>query len=230
MYFPYDEELGIYLQQEGYMDKEQKLVADLDPGDRPLNQKWSWDRILRSCFIKQADVLQGMYFFENEFDDETLKKHFMFYEPRTVHESSLSACVHSVMASRIGEHQKAYELYLRTARLDLDDYNHEADQGCHITSMAGTWLAIVEGFGGKRIKNGKLSFNPAIPEVWKSYSFKIRYRGILLGIMVSREEVKIKNHSEKAVDIILYGEERTIRSLSEWVEKTVPDPSALFNS
>ena len=75
------------------MDKEQMLVADLPAEDRPLNQKWSWDRILRSVFIKQADVLQGMYFFEDEFDLETLKRNFKFYESRTVHESSLSPCV-----------------------------------------------------------------------------------------------------------------------------------------
>jgi maltose phosphorylase len=170
-----------------------------------------------------------MYFFEDEFDDETLIKHFRFYEPRTVHESSLSACIHSVMASRIGEHQKAYELYLRTARLDLDDYNDEADQGCHITSMAGTWLAIVEGFGGKRIKNEKLSFNPALPDVWEGYSFKLQYRGVLLEINVSRDEVKIKNHSGKAVDIILYGEEHTIGERQELILETVPDPSSLFS-
>lgn len=223
MYFPYDEQLGLFLQQEGYMDKEQKLVSELDSCERPLNQKWSWDRILRSCFIKQADVLQGMYFFEDDFDDEVLAKHFSFYESRTVHESSLSACIHSVMASRIGEQQKAYELYLRTARLDLDDYNNEADQGCHITSMAGTWLAIVEGFGGKRIKNDKLSFNPAIPEKWTSYSFKIHFRGVLLDINVTRDEVKIKNNADKAVHVILYGEEYSVNGKQELILVTAPD-------
>ena len=228
MYFPYDEKLNILLQQEGYMDKEQTLVTDLDRQDRPLNQKWSWDRILRSCFIKQADVLQGMYFFEDEFDNETLEKHFNFYEPRTVHESSLSACIHSVMASRIGEQKRAYELYLRTARLDLDDYNDEADQGCHITSMAGTWLAIVEGFGGKRVKNGKLSLNPAIPEQWKSYSFKIRFRGALLEVNVTREKIRILNNSETAIRIILYGEEQTIKAGKELSTKTIEDPSSCF--
>jgi maltose phosphorylase len=230
MYFPYDEKLNLFLQQEGYLDKEQIMVAELDPQDRPLNQKWSWDRILRSCFIKQADVLQGMYFFEDEFDDDTLERHYNFYEPRTVHESSLSACIHSVMASRIGEQQKAYELYLRTARLDLDDYNDEADQGCHITSMAGTWLAIVEGFGGKRIKNGKLCFNPAIPENWKSYSFKICFRGVCLEIIVTREKIRIKNKSEKAIHIMLYGEEQTIGAGQEISKKTNADPSTFFNS
>ncbi|MBS5526521.1 MAG: glycoside hydrolase family 65 protein, partial [Alistipes sp.] len=90
MYLGEDRELGIFLQQDGYLDKEQTLVADLDPAERPINQKWSWDRILRSCFIKQADVLQGLYFFGEEFDLDTLRRNFYFYEPRTVHESSLS--------------------------------------------------------------------------------------------------------------------------------------------
>ncbi len=112
-----------------------------------MNQKWSWDRILRSCFIKQADVLQGLYFLEDRFDTDTIKRNYDFYEARTVHESSLSPCVHSVLASRIGNVDKAYELYLRTARLDLDDYNREVREGLHITSMAGTWISIVEGFG-----------------------------------------------------------------------------------
>jgi maltose phosphorylase len=229
MYFPYDEKLNLFLQQEGYLDKEQTLVSELDPQDRPLNQKWSWDRILRSCFIKQADVLQGMYFFEDEFDDDTLARHFNFYEPRTVHESSLSACIHSVMASRIGEQKKAYELYLRTARLDLDDYNDEADQGCHITSMAGTWLAIVEGFGGKRIKNGKLCFNPAIPENWKSYSFKICFCGTCLEIKVTSEKVIIKNKSHKVIQIILYGKEHSISAGKELSAKTMENPSSCFS-
>jgi len=228
MYLPYDEKSGLFMQQEGYMDKEQKLVSELDPNERPLNQKWSWDRILRSCFIKQADVIQGMYFFEDEFDDEILAKHFNFYESRTVHESSLSACIHSVMASRIGEQQKAYELYLRTARLDLDDYNDEADQGCHITSMAGTWLSIVEGFGGKRIKNGKLCLNPAIPDKWRSYSFKIRFRGSSLEINVTRDEVRIINRSEKTAEIVLYGKEYSIKGNQEMIRDTVSEPSSLF--
>ena len=85
IYFPEDKDLGVFLQQDGYLDKEQVLVKDLKAEDRPLNQKWSWDRILRSCFIKQADVLQGLYFFEENYDLETLRRNFDYYEPRTVH-------------------------------------------------------------------------------------------------------------------------------------------------
>ena len=88
MYYPVYEELGIFLQQDGYMDKEQILVKDLDTNHLPLNKKWSWDRILRSCFIKQADVLQGLYFLQDKYNLETIKRNFEFYESRTVHESS----------------------------------------------------------------------------------------------------------------------------------------------
>jgi len=95
MYFPFDEERKIYLQQDGFLDKELITVSDLPTSQRPINQKWSWDRILRSPYIKQADILQGFYFFEDHFSTEELERHFNFYEPFTVHESSLSPCVHS---------------------------------------------------------------------------------------------------------------------------------------
>jgi len=112
LHFPYEENLQVFLQQDGFMDKEQRMAMDLDPAERPINQQWSWDRILRSCFIKQADVLQGIFVFEDEFDRETVERNFDFYEPRTVHESSLSPCVHSILASRLGRSEKAYEMYL----------------------------------------------------------------------------------------------------------------------
>ncbi|MBA4321917.1 MAG: family 65 glycosyl hydrolase, partial [Odoribacter sp.] len=170
MHFPYDEERNVFLQQDGFLDKEILPAAVIPSSERPINQHWSWDRILRSCYIKQADVLHGLYFFEDRYDTGTIKRNFDFYEPITVHESSLSACIHSILASRIGNIDKAYELYLRTARLDLDDYNNEVADGLHITSMAGSWLAIVEGFGGMRVLNGRLHLNPLIPVQWKSYS------------------------------------------------------------
>lgn len=204
MYFPYDENLGIFLQQDGYLDKEQVLVKDLDPKDRPLNQKWSWDRILRSCFIKQADVLQGIYFFEEHFEEEVIRRNFDFYEPRTVHESSLSPCVHAILAAKLGDEERAYQFYLRTARLDLDDYNNDTEDGCHITSMAGTWMAVVQGFGGMRVENGRLSFRPFIPKQWSSYSFKVVFRDSLLNIKVTREQVHISNEGKAAATVMLY--------------------------
>lgn len=177
IYLPYSEKYGVYLQQDGFLDKDLKPVTAIPAEERPLNQHWSWDRILRSPYIKQADTLQGFYFFEDHFTKEELQRHYEFYEPFTVHESSLSPCVHSVLASVLGKTDEAYTLYLRTARLDLDDYNKEVHEGLHITSMAGTWLSIVEGFAGMRVKNGKLHFTPRLPKHWKSLSFKVIFQG-----------------------------------------------------
>lgn len=206
MYFPYSEEDQVYLQQDGFLDKELIPVAELPTEDRPINQKWSWDRILRSCYIKQADVLQGMFFFEDQFSKEEIAHHFDFYEPLTVHESSLSPCVHSILAASIDRMPKAYEQYVRTSRLDLDDYNHEVDEGCHITSMAGTWMSIVQGFGGMRVKNGLLSFNPQIPKEWKSYAFTINFRGSIINVYKSQNECKFTNESGNEIDILVDNE------------------------
>lgn len=190
MYLPEDKTRGVILQQDGFLDKDIMTVSQLPKEDRPLNQKWSWDRILRSCFIKQADVLQGLYFFEDDFDTETIKRNFDFYEPMTVHESSLSPCVHVILASKLGYEEKAYEMYLRTSRLDLDDYNNDTEDGCHITSMAGTWLSVIKGFGGMRIKNDTLHFTPFIPRKWKSYSFRIEFRGRVIKVKVSNQRIE----------------------------------------
>ncbi|MFY0630354.1 MAG: glycoside hydrolase family 65 protein [Flavobacteriaceae bacterium] len=203
MYFPYSEEHKVFLQQDGFLDKDLITVADLDTANRPINQHWSWDRILRSPFIKQADVLQGFYFFEDHFSEEELARHFEFYEPFTVHESSLSPCVHSVQAAKLGRMNQAYEFYLRTSRLDLDDYNHEVHEGLHITSMAGTWMSIVEGFGGMRVKEGKLSFAPKIPEQWKGYSFKINFRNQILKVNVNQNETNFELDSDDQLTILV---------------------------
>jgi maltose phosphorylase len=207
MYFPYSEELGIYLQQDGFLDKELVKVHDLDRSQRPINQKWSWDRILRSPYIKQADTLQGFYFFEDHFTKEELEKHFNFYEPFTVHESSLSPCVHSIQAAVLDKMEMAYTFYLRTSRLDLDDYNKEVEEGCHITSMAGTWMSIVEGFGGMRVKNDTLHFEPKIPKEWQGYSFKINFRNQIVKVVVNQNETSFSLDGTQAIKVIVKGKE-----------------------
>lgn len=220
MYFPYSEEHQVYLQQDGFLDKELVKVDDLDKSQRPINQKWSWDRILRSPYIKQADVLQGFYFFEDHFSTDELQRHFDFYEPFTVHESSLSPCVHSIQAAALDKIDMAYKFYLRTSRLDLDDYNKEVEEGCHITSMAGTWMSIVEGFGGMRIKDDTLHFTPRIPKQWKGYSFKINFRNQILKVTVHPDETKFElegvigaGESEPThkIDVIVNGEKVVVK-------------------
>ena len=211
MYFPYSEEHGVYLQQDGFLDKELITVADLDKSQRPINQKWSWDRILRSPYIKQADTLQGFYFFEDHFTKEQLEKHFDFYEPFTVHESSLSPCVHSIQAAVLGRMEQAYTFYLRTSRLDLDDYNKEVEEGLHITSMAGTWMSIVEGFGGMRVRNNQLHFEPKIPAQWKGYSFKVNFRNTIVKVEVKQEGTNVSIEGNSDVDVFVNGESQLIK-------------------
>ena len=205
MYFPYSKEYGVFLQQDGFLDKELVKVDDLPKSERPINQKWSWDRILRSPYIKQADVLQGFYFFEEDFSTEDLERHFDFYEPFTVHESSLSPCVHSIQAAKLGRMEQAYNFYLRTSRLDLDDYNKEVEEGLHITSMAGTWMSIVEGFGGMRVVNDKLSFKPQIPNQWNAYSFKVNFRNRIIKVNVTADCTTFQLIGTKEVSIRVNG-------------------------
>ncbi|TDB67068.1 family 65 glycosyl hydrolase domain-containing protein [Arundinibacter roseus] len=209
LHFPYDSERQVYLQQEGFLDKE-LLTVDQITSHRPINQKWSWDRILRSCFIKQADVLQGLYFFEEDFSEEEIRRNFDFYEPMTVHESSLSPCVHAILAAGLGKKEKAYEMYLRTARLDLDDYNNDTEDGLHITSMAGTWMSVVKGFAGQRVQDGLLILNPYIPEEWESYSFRLGFRGVTLTVAVSQDSVLITNPSAAGIEIVVHGQKELV--------------------
>jgi maltose phosphorylase len=201
IYRPFDEDKNVFLQQDGFLDKELIPVSELPLSERPIHKKWSWDRILRSCYIKQADVLQGIYMLEDDFDKDTIERNFKFYEPLTVHESSLSASIHSILANSIGDRDVAYDMYLRTARLDLDDYNSDTDDGLHITSMGGTWMSIVEGFAGLRVRNHKLTLQPSLPKTWDAYSFRIVYRGVVLKIAISKTQTIIQNKSDQNIDI-----------------------------
>jgi maltose phosphorylase len=185
------------------LDKELIPVSELNPDETPLVEHWSWDRILRSVYIKQADVLQGMYFFENDFDTETIKRHYDFYEPFTVHESSLSACVHAIIAAKIGDRDRAYKFYLQTARLDLDDYNNDTCDGCHTTSMAGTWLSVVQGFGGLRIGEHKLILNPFLPEQWEAYSFHMVYRETRMKIEINKVGVEVTHLGGPECELVI---------------------------
>ncbi len=211
IYFPKNKQRGIFLQQDGFLDKELIPVSNLSPAHLPLVKKWSWDRILRSCFIKQADVLQGLFFFENDFDLDTIKRNFEFYEPMTVHESSLSPCVHSILACRLGKMNKAKELFLRTSRLDLDDVNGDTDEGCHITSMAGSWMALVKGFGGQKIINKHLALAPCLPPGWEKLEFGILYRSHSIKVTAVTDSCTIELRGEESMEMFIYGEKITIR-------------------
>ena len=210
MYYPKLSDSNVFLQQDGFMDKEQLTAADLHESERPINQHWSWDRILRSVFIKQADVLQGLYFFWDHFSASEIEENYAFYEPKTLHESSLSPCVHAVLAARLNRKDEAYAHYLRTARLDLDDYNNEVNEGLHITSMAGTWLAVVEGFGGFRVIDGTPCFDGMLPAQWEGLSFRVQFRGRELSVSMDAKSTTVSLLEGLPLDIKIGGERQRL--------------------
>ena len=221
MYMPEDKELGIFVQHDGYLDKELKTVQDIPTNERPINQHWSWDRILRSCYIKQSDVLLGLYLYYTNFDKEFIRRNFDFYEPRTVHESSLSPYLHSILASRVGYVDKAYNLFLHATRLDLDDYNNELEQGLHITSMAGGWLAIVRGFAGMQVLEGLMSFSPTIPQKWNSYTFKINFRERTLQLCINKRNIEVRLIKGQSLKIKVYEKEYILEENNPAIISTI---------
>ena len=211
IYLPFSKKHNVYLQQDDFLEKDIYPASKIDKKDLPINQNWSWDRILRSPFIKQADTLQTFYFFEDHFSKKELKLHYDFYEPLTVHESSLSPCIHSVLAASLGKVDDAYKFYLRTSRLDLDDYNKEVEEGLHITSMAGTWISVVEGFAGMRVKENNLFFTPKIPKKWKSYCFNILFREQILRVSISRSSTTFQVDGKNSMDLFVYDKKYVIK-------------------
>lgn len=204
MYYPYAGEPGVFEQNDLFLDKELLPAEAIPESERPINQHWSWDRVLRSCYIKQADALQAVYFFPRKYSLEQQRRNFDFYEPMTVHESSLSSSVYSVVASRIGYGEKAYELYLRTARLDLENVNNDTQDGLHITSMGATWAAVIQGFAGMDVTDDAVSISPHLPGDWKSLSFNMDFRGSVLNVNIDKSGVKLSAQGKPA-DIAVSG-------------------------
>ncbi len=211
MYLPEDKELGIFVQHDGFLDKDLRPVSEIPADQLPLNQNWSWDHILRSPYIKQADVLQGIYYFIDKFTKEEKARNFDFYEQYTVHESSLSPSIYAIVAADLHKEEKAFELYSRTARLDLDNYNNDTVDGLHVTSMTGSWLAIVQGFAGMRVKDGKLFFAPFVPKQWDGYEFRINFRGRLLEVKASKDVSQVSLLEGPALTINLNGKDLELK-------------------
>ena len=212
MYLPYDEDLGIFVQHDGFLDKDIQPVSSIPKDQLPINQHWSWDKILRSPYIKQGDVLQGIWDFIDDFSEREKKRNFDFYEPLTVHESSLSPAIHSVLAADLHYEDKAVELYERTARLDLDNYNNDTSDGLHITSMTGGWLAMVQGFAGMRVHDdGTLSYKPFLPKKWNSYSFRQVFRGRVIEVSVDEDGAHFKLISGEPLEIKVYDKPHSLK-------------------
>lgn len=188
MYLPYEEKRGIHPMDDGFLmrrpwDEEripEKKRAWLYENYHPLF-------IMRHRMSKQADAILGLYLHSNLFTKEEIRRNYDFYKEVTLHHSSLSTCIFGIVACGIGYEEEAYTYFMQSARMDLDDYHNNLYAGIHAANMAGTWQAVVNGFGGMRCQNGRLCFAPVLPKAWEGYSFKVKYQGSVLGVSVTRD-------------------------------------------
>lgn len=187
MEIPFDTATGIFEQHEGFFRLPHIDVDAIPVGDFPLYNSWSYDRIYRNDMIKQPDVLMFLFLYNQSFTEEIKRINYEYYEPRCIHESSLSPSIHSIFAAELGKHSEAFDFFSFATRMDLDNYNRNTGEGLHITSIAAAWMNIVYGFGGMRSDGRILAFSPSIPKTWEAYSFNVLYRGTLLKVCVNNE-------------------------------------------
>lgn len=210
MRIPLDPETGIYEQHDGFFNMPHIDIHSIPVEQFPLYHHWSYDRLYRYDMIKQPDVLMFMFLYNRQFTLESKRANYEYYEPRCIHESSLSPSIHSILASEIGKHDEAYRFFEFATRLDLDNYNRNTREGLHTTSIAAAWMNIVYGFGGMRSDGGLLLLKPSIPKGWSGYSFKITYRGAVLRVEVDRRQVKVQALSGGPVDVEIFRRVRTV--------------------
>jgi maltose phosphorylase len=194
----------IFEQHAGYFDLPHVEIADISMNDIPIYKNWAYIRIFRKNMIKQPDVLNHMFFFSEDFTLEEKKANYDFYEARTIHESSLSPSLHSILALELGMTEQAYAFFTYAARLDLDNYNRNTEQGHHATSAAGVWANLVCGYGGMRSDGPVLSFRPQIAQAWNHYQFKVYYRGSMMEVMVDKTQATFRLREGKPVEIKIY--------------------------
>jgi maltose phosphorylase len=205
----YDEKTKLFEQHQGFFDLPHIDVKSIPETDFPLYSHWSYDRIYRNDMIKQPDVLMFLFLLNQDFTKEQKEANYDYYEPRCIHESSLSPSIHSILAEELGKEQAALSFFGYATRLDLDDYNRNTNEGIHTTSIAAAWMNIVYGFGGLRSDKEILSLSPQIPSIWKKYSFSLSYEGARIHVIVEQHRTTLEIEGNP-VTIKLYNQARTL--------------------
>lgn len=221
----YDDKSKLFEQHDGFFKLPHVDVHKIPIEDFPLYNHWSYDRIYRNDMIKQPDVLMFLFLFNSSFTNEQIKANYEYYEPRCIHESSLSPSVHSILASQLKKNKEAYDFFSFATRMDLDNYNRNTKEGLHTTSIAAAWMNIVYGFGGMRSDNGMLRFNPTIPAHWTSYHFCVKSQNDYIAVTVDKDSVHIHTHNGSTISICVYekeyditGKETKIMIPKEWMD------------
>lgn len=213
-YIPYDEKTKLFEQNDGFFSLPHIDIDSIPNTDFPLYSHWSYDRIYRYDRIKQPDVLRFRFLYSHCFTKEQKEQNYDYYEPRCIHESSLSPSIHSIFATELGKKEAASRFFSYATRLDLDDYNRNTLEGIHRTSLAASFRNIVYGFGGLRSDGEVLSIAPICPEHWNSYSFKFHYQGSSIEVEVYKDHFVIR--SDKAITIEIYGKNTAVSGNREF--------------
>lgn len=206
----YDEKTGLFEQHDGYYKLPHIDIHSIPVTDFPLYSHWSYDRIYRNDIIKQPDVLMFMFLYPSDFSFKEKKANYEYYEPRCIHESSLSPSVHSIIANELGKDEEALNFFSFATRLDLDDYNRNTSEGLHMTSIAAAWMNIVYGFLGLKSDKEELSIAPSLPSRWHKYAVNICYQNRKIRISVHQDRVHFSLKGEP-ISLKVYGKSQLIK-------------------
>ncbi|MGH3325347.1 MAG: glycoside hydrolase family 65 protein, partial [Streptomyces sp.] len=207
---PYDEDLGVHEQSAGFTGHKLWDFANTRPDQYPLMLHFPYFDLYRKQVVKQADLVLAMYRHGEAFDEEQKARNFDYYEQLTVRDSSLSACWQSVMAAEVGHLRLAYDYLGEAALMDLADLENNTRDGLHIASLAGTWIALVAGFGGMRHYNGTLEFAPKLPERLSRLAFTVQVLGRRLRVEIRGSVATYTLVEGSPMEICHYGEHFTV--------------------
>ncbi|WAC62164.1 beta-phosphoglucomutase [Pseudoxanthomonas sp. SL93] len=192
MYLSYDDALGIHAQDDDFLDKPRWPFPKREGEHRPLLLDYHPLTLYRHQVCKQADVVMALVLAGDGIDLGSKRRDFDYYEAVTTHDSTLSAPVFGILASEVGQDEKAWRYFDASLRVDLDDLHGNTDHGVHMAAMAGSWLGLVQGFGGLRVEDGRMVFAPTLPAGWTGYGFNLRWRGCALRVDVDMRGVRYR--------------------------------------
>lgn len=215
MVIPYDEDLGVHQQSEGFTRLQEWDFAAMKPDDYPLLLNFPYFDLYRKQVIKQADLVLAMHWRGDAFTDEEKSRNFAYYEQRTVRDSSLSACTQAVLAAKVGYPELAHDYLGEAALIDLHDSHQNTRDGVHVAALAGAWIALVAGFGGMRDHDGVLSFTPQLPSRIGRFDFSLLWRGLRLRVSVKHDEttyyLRDGDHEEDSrIELLHHGQPVTV--------------------
>jgi alpha,alpha-trehalose phosphorylase len=207
MSVPYSAEKQVHEQDRGFTKHDLwDFEVSANTGGYPLLLHAPYFDLYRKQVIKQADLILAMHWCGDAFTAEEKARAFEYYERLTVRDSSLSACTQSVLAAETGHLELAHDYLAEAALMDLRDLNHNARDGLHIASLAGSWIALIAGFGGMRDHGGQLTFRPQLPPAISRMAFALRWRGATVHVVVTPAEVTYTLRDGQPVELHHDGE------------------------